>query len=472
MARITWQNVDAPDLDARGAGRAAAALSLAAGMDSIGGIFSGIEGRRRAAADQLINQTALARAEGIQSVGAWDQAAANGGIFEALGLAPGQQATDEMMKLVLNRRDALEENRASDLNNTRDLFDHERDQFDHTRDVFDHSKDVYGFDRVKAEDARSDMIRQAGDEGLDLAYRAARESLNPEEASRIARDGASDPRVHAAAQTALTGLGSSFWSSSGQGIQDPTTAATVATIQADLDQRARDVSWQFGQTPLASLVDQAETMVGSYDSPDKALVASLNATVSGEDAEAFSQRKGEVTDIYRRMTADYPDIPQQIVAKVMENNLQGTSFLWLFQGDNVKLAQDSIRKELDKLNDPASLNSLGMLVTDYKRSKEGITSTRTQLDQLTSEIGILQDRPQSATRDAEIAKRQAKIQDLFQALGSPGNPSPAGSPEAALAADVRAALARGDNAAAQETPPVLEDLPPGLTPWGSWFTGR
>jgi hypothetical protein len=406
MARITWQNVDAPNLLAGAAARSAAAANFGAGMDSIGELFQSVAGRRRAEAMRTADQAAVAQLLGIQSVSDFDRVAANGGIFNALGV-PQEDVSENVMRLALSWRDRLEGDRSTDQAHVQDVFNY-------GRDVFDQSRDAYAFGRTRAADARSDLMQSVNDQALILADQAARDSLSPDEAARMIRDRASDPRVQVAAQEILPKLGGAYWTNSGAGIADPATNQALGTIEARLDKEERDLAFEFGATPLAALWQDSQSRYQGYDSPLTGMIERLGAEVGDENQEAFGKKKGGVAGAFNRLTEAYPEIPPGMIAAVMENTLRGDG--WIRDGNNVTFDDRDIRLQLDKLSTPEGRNDLAMVSTNYARRQETIAGLRNELVQLTSEIGILQDRPASATRDAEIAKRQGRIQELFRGL--------------------------------------------------------
>lgn len=427
MARITWQNVDAPDLTA-GLARANGALAIAAGANTIGDLFTGIGARKDAERARASNATAAAALLGIQDVGAYDAAAKGGNIFNTLGL-PAGAVNEDVVKMALGWRDRLEGDRSADLDNVRDNFDYTRDQFDHTRDQLDYSKDLYDFDRTKIGDVRADEAfarteadRVLQENSLERAYRTAMGVANPAEAQVQARNASGSGREMLAVNAALTTLGDAPYATTGAGIQNPATTQTLGTISADLTKREQDLAYEYGGNPLAQLWTESSTLTEGYATPLDGLISNLGAEVGDENPEAFGQKKGQVTASFNKLKQAYPGVPQGIVATVMRNNLRDDG--WIFTGDNVELDDRAIRQQLETLSTPEGRNGLAQISTDYATRKQAIADSKATAQKLTDEIQILQDKPASPTRDADIAKREGQLQALFESLRTSA-PSPA-----------------------------------------------
>ena len=396
--RLTWQNVDAPDLDRVLANYTAGGQAFQSAMGDISSLFTGIDARKKAD----LNASAIEKMLQYQDVGGWDEALKQHG-FGALGIRP-DQASPELLEMITGRRDVLEGDRTSDLSYRTDNF---------RQGVTERT------------DARNEEERARSLAMQELVDGMASQARSPEQLDKMIRDRGLGTLDEQAAYAAARGVNPIEWTvSPDTEITDPDTVRRINEISGTLDRGQRDLEYMLQSNPALALSMEASSRYEGYDSPSAGLIERLGATVSNENKERFGKSKGEVQNQFNALKRDeeFKDIPDHIIAAVMENNLRGTGLGWLFDS-NVKFDNRAIKAELRQFATQEARDSLFVSEQDYRTRSKAIADDRARLEQAQRELLIAIDKGAPAS---EIAKLQERITSLHTKLGTvaPADPSP------------------------------------------------
>jgi len=434
--RLTWQNVDAPNLDRALANYTGGGQAFQTAMGDISSLFTGIDARKKA----TLNASAMEKLLQHQDVGGWDEALKQHG-FGALGIRP-DQASPELLELISGRRNALEEDRTSDLTYRTDSF---------TQGVTERS------------DARTEEERARGLAMQELVDGMASQARSPEQLAKMIRDRGLGTRDEQAAYAAAGLVNPSEWAvSPDTEIANPDTVRRINEISGTLDRGQRDLEYMLQSNPALALSMDASSRYEGYDSPSAGMIERLGATVSDENKERFGKSKGEVQNHFNALKRDeeFKDIPDHIIAAVMENNLRGTGLGWLFDS-NVKFDNRAIKAELRQFATQEARDSLFVSEQDYRARSTAIADDRARLERAQGELLIAIDKGAPAS---EITKLQERITSLHDKLGieAPAVPTPPPTETPPPAEDGAAVVDKVLGAV--DAPPAATEVNPAVDP--------
>lgn len=347
MSRITWQNVAAPDFRAAiaGVGQAGDLFSKAAGQFS--GAMGDIATRGRRDASKEAMEAALAYTD----VGSWEQAMASQGLG-ALGIRP-DQANAGLMDFVMGRRDDLAGYTADDAGLAQDALNLQQDQ--------------YSFGRDQLADQRADqaLLDTETDEALRLQVLSDVQGIadgtsTKEEATRAIINGAADPVMEQMMLQALDTIPDATWQVGsdfeGTGVLDP----EVGLLGRTIDAMDSSLVLEQSRNPTLALYTESLQSAQGYASPMDGMIDRLNAKIdpNDPDSEGMVERSsGELARVYNDMSKEFPNVPKNMIAAVIENNLEETGMGWIFDNE-LKPDLSRVRDQLNLVNTPEQLNML------------------------------------------------------------------------------------------------------------------
>ena len=347
MSRITWQNVAAPDFRAAlsGVGQAGDLFGQAASQFS--GAMGDIAARGRRDASNAAMEAALAYTD----VGSWEQAMAEQGLG-ALGIRP-EQATNDLLNFVSGRRDDLSQNARDDQTLAQNQFTLGRDQ--------------YNFGRTQLTNERADqaLLDTETDEALRLKVLGDVQGIadgtsTKEEATRAIINGAGDPVMEQMMLQALDTIPDATWQAGsnfeGTGVLDP----EIGVIGRTIDTIDSNLVLEQSRNPTLALYTESLQSAQGYASPMDGMIDRLNAKIdpNDPDSEGMVERSsGELARIYNDMGKEFPNVPKNMIATVIENNLEETGMGWIFDNE-LKPDLSRVRDQLNQVNTPEQLNML------------------------------------------------------------------------------------------------------------------
>ncbi len=396
MARITWQNVAAPDISPALARAAGGGLTVAASLDSIGNLFHNADARKKAAGDLEFGEKLL----GLQSVSDFDAAVAGGNIFGALG-ADRNNISANALAMAAGRRDSLEEDRTTDQAHIESVFDHGQAVHNWGRTVRDQGRD----------DAAYDLQKEADQQVWDVMNR----SDNPAEGFVKLRNDTSDPERMAAIERAIAAQGGSAFETTGAPIQSQAANEIGTTLTNHFDEQQRELTFKANANPAVQLMLEVTNSDSGYPSSLPGLISELQAEVGDENDEAFGQGKGTVTKIFNELQELYPGVGDNVIAAVLGNSLRQSNFRRL-GAEDLNLHVGRARQQLDLVKDEEARQHALNEATQLTNQRGALTSAQEQMGNLIENIRLYESRDDTAENRAAIARFEKQLQDLHTSL--------------------------------------------------------
>lgn len=388
MARITWQNVDAPDISSALARAAGSVDGLSEGLGGIADIFKGIEQRKRAQAER----DGMARLLGIQSVEDFDAATRNGGIYGALG-TPSDMVSSAMLEAIAGRRDQLEQDRTSDL-------DHTKATYAHGRSILGDQRSDAVYDRGEADRLRQEAANQWAHEQVQSG-----QVLSPESLRRDAVMDTSDAKLAEARLAAAAGRESSPGFQVPADLQIPLEVAQALEVtQTELGARNRDLdyAWSTPDKAPARLWFDAKDRPTERGAAFDSLASNLQIGVDTSDPEVASKvgrSLGAVETVFREYTD--AGIPANIVAAAMENNLRGSNWLYrnLMGDGSLTIDKAGLDKDLERFRTQSGRAEMETLGQQYEREKSALAADAASYERLYQQyqLALANNSPQAAS---------------------------------------------------------------------------
>jgi hypothetical protein len=411
MARITWQNVAAPDTNGALRAQATAAELFDRAASTIGNTLTGIDDRNRT--DE--NLAAIGNAMKIQDVGAFDKLMAGSGL-QGLGIGEGR-ANASLMNFLTGRRDSLESDRQTDFNFGQDVYNQGRTQL----------KDQ----RFDTQFNRTEEDRLRGEKAADLAFQISNNKgiYTDDEAMRRAEELAKgDRKLEDAIKGALVGRSADINYIDPNVSFDPATTETLRTLENDILAEEQKINLAWGANEDARLLNSAISEFETYTNPLDGLLDRMNDSIDNVDGEEkqkrFNETSGSTTKVYNDLKSTYSDLPPEVVASVMADTFQDDG--WFFTGDQLETAVKKAKERLDILNDPDRRNGLRIIENDVRAGRENLNAKRKKIADLTTTLG------KAITRkdEAKILEVQTQLGALLgsgsgtRGGGSGGTPTP------------------------------------------------
>ena len=366
--RITWQNIDAPDLRDALLGTELSGSMFGKAADTFSDAMNAFAKNRK----DRVNAKAMDSALRIGDAQAFD-AALQGQGLGAFGIAP-EDASAELLNFVLGRRGELVGAEADDLSLERGQWQFGRDQaqapLQDAQAALNYKRKDSRFD---AEFDKTQATAAAQAEAAELAYKMGQD-LPPAERERAVRalglGSVVEPMV-------LSALGNQPDIASAI---DPKIAGT-SNLQGDfalareaISTRERELNARISNSPLMQLYDQGTQKADGYKSPVDGVVDRLRGRLDPgvKDPESVMGRNvGELNNIFKKWQDYAKGVPPSVVAEVIENNLTKTGIGGFWDGE-LKPDSTAIRLELDKMKDPAQINQFNQQLSAVERERNEI----------------------------------------------------------------------------------------------------
>lgn len=369
MARITWQNVDAPDLTSALEAQTIGAGAFSDAASGIADLFSTLGARQKSDA----NARALEAMRGIDTPEAWDKLMKEQGIA-GLGIDP-TMASDGLLSAVAGRRGTLEALRS---------------------------------------DRRSEEDRARGIEAQRIADEIIGQSGSLEGAQQAILGRRLDPRLEEEALAAAAAANAANWQlNPGTKFDDDVTQTQLNESRSAIEKQRRDMAFEFEKNPLDKLWVEAPSRYGEFGSVLEGMTERLAATVGDEDQERFGKSKGEVTRAFNKMKAQYPEVPEAIVAALMEDSLKQTGYLPRFFDNAQTFKWDDVHKKLEQFSDPVMRGDMELRVQGYQGQQQALQKAASDLDRLENETLLMIQRGAPAEAIARNKQLIAEIRAGF-----------------------------------------------------------
>ena len=407
MARLTWDNVAAPNF-----GDAISAQVNAGTL--IGGAFDRIAETLRARDTLLKEQdsaTAMAKALQIQDAGAWDKLMATQGMA-GLGIDP-RRASPELMKFVAGYHDELTGNAA-------DAFSMSRAQTEAQQSDYNFSRNQTEDRRQDAQWAEEDAAKQRTKDALAAAYGIVPGSTSKEQARSMIMDDARKNGLNAldtqARLNAVDSLDNAFWQAGPDAAGKGEALPVFVGASEQLSSMDRQNRLKYGADTLSRIYNDSTMDYSSYDSPLDGMVdrarSRVDKATSEEDKAIFADSAGQIASNYNALMTEYNEapksgvrLPPEVIAKVLESSIEDNGFI--FTGDKLTQAMGKARTLLDQMSDPKSLARLEQDRTAMDRENKLYSSAKAQLEQAAREYNLGYDREDKAMMERAQAKMNA-----------------------------------------------------------------
>lgn len=398
MARITWQNVAAPDFDTALRAAAGAGNSFQSAFDDIGSTFKELHGQRK----EAMNNQAMEKMLQFGDVGSWDQATASGALG-ALGIGS-DMASADLMRAVQNRRGDLAHERQADLNYQQDGFN-----LDRAQTLAGRNDTAY---------ARSEEDRSRGLQAQQLVNQMAERGLSRDAIAREIRNQNMDPRLEQDAFAQLDGLhGVHFEVGPSTSISDPATAGAITNAQDYLALERQNLDFRIGTRPELMVMMNAEENYGSSSDHLNTMLDRLKSRAGSDGEEDFGRSKGASTALFNKLRRENPNVPASIIAQVMEGELSRNWSIWADERRRQDFNTSAITDQLAVFNDPALRNDLQRESVQVGRERQRLSDAGNTIDRLQQELLLALERGSDPARIAEL---QGQIQQTVQGMNLPG----------------------------------------------------
>lgn len=360
--RITWQNVAAPNFNGAAQALVASGELLSDGLSSLGTTVKGIDqGRRQTASD-----AAMLRALEVNNLADWDRILQNEGVEKAFGIS-GNQMTDGFRDFLTGRRKTLLENQ-----NTASLVDWRSTQIEDARERNERAD--WRFDNEVAAHDLSQSTKAvhlaAGEKAQELAHG----SLSREEAKRNALDLGLSRTETDAILGSLDQLPADYWTHSSGALGAISIDPKYAPITESITAAQHELDNMASSNTLARYYIDGQKRYSGAAEPVTGLTNELKSRVTDdEDGSLFKQSAGQITGIYNDLRKDYKDLPPEVIAEVMRNELEQGGW---FNRDKIQIDKSRVHDVLKELNDPLARAALRNEIAGIDRLNTEITEAQ------------------------------------------------------------------------------------------------
>lgn len=443
MARLTWQNVEAPSTAGVAQSLGIAGNLFGSGAKGISDALGGMSDRKIAAT----SQGAMANLLQFKDTASFDRAMSEVGLAGVLGVDP-SMVNSETMKSAEGYRATLlgNENTVADtakvyndmkldtartesgikLNDATIAQTYNNINLDNNADLRDQEQhglnmDVgnFNFGVVKADRAAAESVTARTNEGTqigaDILRNSGSKSTEELKASLQYNPAVKDDPVKLrAAEKAIDENGASANLVPQLAQNAINSLPEVRRIDGAVDDYNTKLARARGADPARQLyIDNAESWPKNNSATAgvalKSILDTYNTSVQGDQsAEAASAADtGLLADTFKTLTEEYKTVPADVIAKLMISNFMsgdilgnlrpGTMILGNREGIQPDLS--NIRKTLDQLNNPQN-------ITAYDREKAAWRIQDTLAKELTGQITAAKE----ALGKAVVRGDQAEIQ--------------------------------------------------------------
>lgn len=390
MARITWQNVTAPNFSGAAESRRLGADLLGSGMENIGGAISALDSGLR----EKQNAAAMQQALQIQDTAGWDKMMAEGGI-QALGISP-DRASSDLMQFVTGRRDKL-------------LSD---------------EKAAYTDVRAREEDGRTNAARILGENANVLADKIAFEQLSAEDAQQaIIKATEGDVKLREAALAELAKQDPSTWAVL-PGTAVPAEVGQITTgIAQTVAERNSELDFSLGGNDALRLMTEGAALSSAGGSAVEGLASKMTSAMQLEDGEektkTYAENMGSLVDGLNSLRAKFPHLSAEIVAAAMDRSLQSNG--WIFTGDKAEVAYTDAEALLTSIDTPENRQGLRNESNQITQEKAQLAGIAQRVDYLSNRLAMATSRGTPASL-AEAEEIKLELAAIFDGL-APMNPA-------------------------------------------------
>lgn len=406
MARITWQNVAAPNLGASASAIRTAGHLVGSAFDKFGTTVRTLEKNQNDKASSKAMSEALKFGSADELQGFLSQ---NG--VQGLGARPGQ-LNDTAIDFLANRGTTLLQDvqRKENIEGT-DLSNN----WFQTNSQWDHDM------RVRT-DARNEASRDLGMWATTQADKIGRTAPSLEEAQLdITNNPNFNPLQRDALSTALAANSDYFKVGA-----DSTAAASgltpVQNLTADINAQGAEIDRDYSTNMPLRIFDAAQQNFSGYGDPAAKIVENFRSLNQDLDEEAIASTSGHIRGAYNDLKAEFPGVAPEMVAQVVSNELKQTGWLG-FGNDSQKVSKDAARKVLQELASPKSQQMLQVEGNNVRQRREAHAENQRLLTDAQGDYALAHERNDQAGMASAMQALQ-KLSGNF--VAQPGQPVAAG----------------------------------------------
>lgn len=460
MARLTWQNVDAPSVSGASQALATAGQLFGAGSQNIADVFGGMSAKRT----QAFDNAAIAALQQYATGSDFDRAVAERGLAGALGginvgnlsadamellagARAGLRGMDETASQTKYRDGVLTQQGLADIANINARTDQQRAEtarytgvgqqqaeaelagtilrntgIDLTNTGINLGNQItdYSFGRTKMSDAAQDQAlkdKQAG-EALALTMAQTYKGIGSADdaVSILTQDRSLTPAVRDAAIEA--------WKTNEQLYLNPSSMATQAVASNPMlehinsgltsSQRAFDESvaavpglseYMRYQSALSQAGSAADftSLMGAYQSLNGMQTAPGASDDAGK-ANAIASNTGDLTKNFNDLQKEFPNLSTAVISQVMQQNLDRGYFA-LGDWDKAIIDMPKVREILSKFDTPEERVMLGRMSEQNEKTDKERKQLVTRMNDLTKqyERALSDPSPQGQKEAARIS---------------------------------------------------------------------
>lgn len=410
MARpITWQNVAAPDFRTALLAQGQAANLLSSAFEGISDTLGDIRGRQKTNASNAAQMEALK----YEDPAAFQAMLKSQGLQGGLGISA-RDATPEFMDFVSGYRDSLKgeaqtvaqtglANSQANRNNVLTPLDAALKQAQTDSYNSDTSwQDLFNTRQVASEDYTKNLASN----GSQIAQQVRVGTRSLEEGERAIRNMQLPADLEKSALASLTDMGDAYNVSEASLMKvasDPRFVATNESISA-FD---RSVQQRVGTNPLLQLYSDSYGKFSGYGDPSLKLIETLKS--KGVDDGILRTAPQIIKNTMQSLEKEFTkngklEVPREIIAQVVENNLQSGNWL---TSDGLQPNYWAAVAELRELADPVSLRLLEQERAAIERDNNQVTLLKSELEK--------------ATQDLALAKERGNQNEIYRAIRAMNN---------------------------------------------------
>lgn len=377
MARITWQNVAAPDFTGATNALLAGSSMIGAGTQAIGGALGDYRNRKMGEA----SAQAVAKSMQYSDPDAWNRAMATSGLEGITGVSSTMLTPDalELLKGVrkdlVDQQDTLVRTKYTSTLDQNAQGQEVRDQFQETRDqnqeVRDQAEETrvqaandrfvdewnYKTPRTRAADAATDAAAAMSAKGAELAdevLRIGTITTVDEAIAEVMRQNL-PLDLQTATVAALKGQAEDGLKISPQAQFEVDTNPDLLAIKNGATSHATLSEATLAGNEMFQVWDQAKANFGSMENPLTGLLDTfekLNGKKIDDDGEGASNTSaGKIERQFTRLKEAFPGVSEAVIAQVMSNQLTNGNLL-LGDYDALMADEKGAYRLLNQMNDP------------------------------------------------------------------------------------------------------------------------
>lgn len=433
MARITWQNVTAPDLTRNQESRTVAAKLISNAFDSVGSGLQSLDARSR----DKSSAAAMNEAMKIRDLAEWERVMDQSGLA-GLGITP-DRANPALMQFAQGYRDTL----------------------------FNRQTGDYRFGREVLRDQRADAEIALNNAALALADRVAYDSYSPEEATQRIIDNTQDnPALRDATLGVLGQMGETPWTTQpGMEFSDQ-TKKVLDVLDAGMSERNINLVFDYGGNDALRLLGAGLEIGKGYNNPIDGFIDSVTNAVQGagldkDEAEAVSSENSRtLTNAFNdiKNSTEFGSLPNEVIVAALRSKLEGDWVIW--KGGKNNLDIEGAKELLREINTEENREALSRIGSEIKREQVTLSDAQNKAERLQEKLRLALSRGDQDEVNAIRLELAGIVSDLVPAQG-PNLPAP-GSPTAS-------APSVASPTAAAQTPTIDVNPAIGIPPTG---TGR